>query len=143
MRAFPLLLIAAPFLAAGCVGDLRVRDDAYYDRRPYVAAPPPRPVYVTPAPAYPSPPPAYVPAPVPPPAPIVVREAPPPRRIERPPPAPGPGFVWISGYWVREGRRWVWIGGHWDRPPRPDARWDAPRWERSGVEFHFHAGGWH
>jgi hypothetical protein len=126
--------------ALGCTGELRARDDRYYDRRPYVGAPPPRAVYVTPAaPAYPPPAPVYAP---PPQQVVVVREAPPAPRFERPGPMPGVGFVWVNGYWVRQGPQWAWVPGHWDRPPRAGARWEEPRWERSGVEFRFRAGGW-
>jgi hypothetical protein len=119
----------------GCTGELRARDDRYYERR-YVAVPAPQPTYVAP------PPPVYAPAPPPPQQVVVVREAPPPPRFERPGPIPGIGFVWVNGYWVRQGRQWAWVGGHWERPPRAGARWEEPRWERAGVEFRFHAGGW-
>lgn len=29
--------------------------------------------------------------------------------------APGPGWVWIDGYWSGGGRGRVWIEGHWSR----------------------------
>ena len=29
---------------------------------------------------------------------------------------PGPGYVWVDGYWVRRGNHWRWVNGHWARP---------------------------
>jgi hypothetical protein len=125
-----LLALAGTGMAlgmVGCHGELRARDDAYYDR-----------AYVAPQPVYGAPQPVYAPQQQV----VVVREAPPPPRFERPGPMPGPGFVWVNGYWVRQGPQWAWVGGHWEHPPRAGARWEDPRWERSGVEFRFRAGGW-
>lgn len=68
----------------------------------YVVAPPP-PVL------------AYVP----PPAPLVTAYM---------PPAPGPGYVWIAGYWYPVGAHWYWRPGYWVRAPFPAAHWVAPRW---------------
>jgi hypothetical protein len=31
--------------------------------------------------------------------------------------APGPGYVWVDGYWVFRGNHWHWVSGHWVRPP--------------------------
>jgi hypothetical protein len=28
--------------------------------------------------------------------------------------APGPGYIWIGGFWNLIGGRHVWVGGHWD-----------------------------
>jgi hypothetical protein len=35
---------------------------------------------------------------------------------------PGPGFIWVDGYWDRNYGRNVWVAGYWTRP--------APRYER-------------
>jgi len=32
-------------------------------------------------------------------------------------PAPGPGYVWIQGYYDWNGERYVWIPGYWGYPP--------------------------
>lgn len=29
--------------------------------------------------------------------------------------APGPGWIWIDGYWRDGGRGRVWVEGHWSR----------------------------
>ncbi|MFT3760001.1 YXWGXW repeat-containing protein [Thauera sp.] len=66
---------------------------------------------------------------------IIVTPAP---RIERRGPPPGPGHVWIGGYWNRVGPRHDWVPGHWSPParqPRPPA---YPQWQggRDRVEHH-------
>lgn len=54
----------------------------------------------------------------PPPAPRVVRVQ---------PVAPGPGYVWLQGYWYPVNGRYVWHEGYWSRPPYEGAYWVAPR----------------
>src|ERR1700683_1909500 len=66
---------------------------------------------------------------------IVVRVAPPAPIVETRGVAPGPGYVWISGYHNWNGTAHVWVPGRWEQPPRPHARWVAHRW----VKRH---GGW-
>jgi hypothetical protein len=39
---------------------------------------------------------------------------------------PGPGFVWIAGYWYPVYGHYVWRDGHWTRPPHPGAAWVPP-----------------
>ncbi|MDP2997496.1 MAG: hypothetical protein Q8N47_08410 [Bryobacterales bacterium] len=31
--------------------------------------------------------------------------------------APGPGYVWVDGYWAFRGNHWHWMSGHWVRQP--------------------------
>ena len=50
--------------------------------------------------------------------------------------APGPGFVWIGGYWNWVGGRYVWVGGHWGAG-RPGYHWVAHNWVQGPH------GGWH
>ena len=40
------------------------------------------------------------------------------------PPCPGPGYLWIDGYYDGYGR---WFDGYWDLPPYAGAYWTAPR----------------
>ena len=40
---------------------------------------------------------------------------PPPYAYREMGPAPGPGYVWKEGYWVRRGHHWQWVRGHWVR----------------------------
>jgi hypothetical protein len=67
---------------------------------------------------------------------------PPPVRVETYGPAPGPGFVWIGGYWGWRANTHVWVPGYWGRPPRPHAVWVSPYWEHSGARYRFHEGRW-
>ena len=72
-------------------------------------------------------------------------------RVSAPPPplavgavgyAPGPGFVWVDGFWDLHGSRWVWVSGRWRRPPRHGGVWVRSYWEPRGRSWHFHRGYW-
>jgi len=71
-----------------------------------------------------------------------VAQAPPPAPMYGPryrrPPMPGPGFVWVNGYWSFMRGRYVWTPGYWTRPPFAGGYWVAPRYNRG----HFFAGFW-
>ena len=56
--------------------------------------------------------------------------------------APGPGYVWIDGFWNLNGGRWNWMNGRWAVPPRPHAVWVADRWERHGHNWRYRRGHW-
>ncbi|HLJ17988.1 MAG TPA: hypothetical protein VKV15_26055 [Bryobacteraceae bacterium] len=66
---------------------------------------------------------------------------PPPPRVEAYGYAPGPGYVWVSGFWDWRGQ-WVWAPGRWARPPRPHAYWVPSRWERGHHGYAFVRGHW-
>jgi hypothetical protein len=48
---------------------------------------------------------------------------PPAPRVEAYGYAPGPGYVWIPGYYSYTGNSYNWVGGRWALPPRPHAVW--------------------
>ena len=51
---------------------------------------------------------------------------------------PGPGYVWVNGYWSPGPSRWMWTPGTWMMPPRPRAVWVAPRYHgRSYYRGHW------
>ncbi len=52
-----------------------------------------------------------------------------------------PGFIWIQGYWFRDGKRWVWIDGHFVGE-RADADWVPGVWVRSGGRWRWNPGRW-
>jgi hypothetical protein len=56
--------------------------------------------------------------------------------------APGPGFVWIDGFWDWRGGRWYWVGGRWVRPPRPRAVWVPGYWVETHRGRVFRRGYW-
>ena len=96
-----------------------------------------------PAPAAPVVVPAPPPQPVsaPPPRVIVVPAAPPPLLVEARPYAPGPYYVWTSGYWAWNGN-WVWVSGRWVARPRPTAVWVSGHWSPHGHGYVWIGGGW-
>jgi hypothetical protein len=61
------------------------------------------------------------------------------------PPCPGPGYVWVDGYYGPHG---AWIAGYWTLPPAVGAAWIAPRyvgpryvpgyWARAAHPRYFH-----
>jgi len=67
---------------------------------------------------------------------------PPPLQVEPYAVSPGPGNIWINGYWGYEGGRHVWHTGRWEKPPRANAHYVAPRWEKKGNQYAFHEGHW-
>ena len=74
---------------------------------------------------------------------VVVADAPPAPVAEVVGVAPGPGFIWIGGYYHWYGGRWVWYRGHYERPPRPGAVWVRPRYEIRGGRRVYIRGYWH
>ena len=57
--------------------------------------------------------------------------------------APGPGYVWIDGYWDWRGNRYnYWVPGRWERPPRRGAAWVGPHWDRRGGRHVWVRGYW-
>ncbi|WP_217999578.1 YXWGXW repeat-containing protein [Thauera butanivorans] len=67
--------------------------------------------------------------------PIIVMPAP---RIEHRGPPPGPGHVWIGGYWNRIGARHDWVPGYWAPPARHPRPPTHPQWQpgRDRIEHH-------
>lgn len=59
---------------------------------------------------------------------------PPPRVVHAVPRSPGPGYIWVDGYWYADGRRYKWHDGYWSRPPYGGARWVGPHYE-GGMFF--------
>lgn len=55
--------------------------------------------------------------------------------------APGPGYVWVDGYYDWRGR-YVWVPGSWMRPPRPRAVWVPGRFEHRGRRHEWVRGYW-
>jgi hypothetical protein len=56
-----------------------------------------------------------------------VPTGPPAARVDVAVPAPGPGLIWIDGWWDWQGS-WVWRPGRWERPPYPHSTWESGRW---------------
>jgi hypothetical protein len=73
---------------------------------------------------------------------VYVRSGPPPLRAEAVLVSPGPGYVWIPGYYRNERGGYVWIGGHYERSPRARARWVPGHWENSRRGWYYVDGHW-
>ena len=73
---------------------------------------------------------------------IVVKVAPPKVLVEKRGPAPSRDHVWISGYHRWDGDHYVWEKGRWEVPPRPHAKWIAPRWIHRRDGYVFSEGRW-
>jgi hypothetical protein len=73
---------------------------------------------------------------------VYVRTGPPPLRAEAVLVSPGPGYVWVPGYYQYTGGGYVWVGGRYERPPRARARWEAAHWERDRRGWYFVEGHW-
>jgi len=56
--------------------------------------------------------------------------------------APGPGYVWMEGFWDWRGGNWHWMPGRWAVPPRPHAVWVPGYWEPNGHAYRFRPGYW-
>jgi hypothetical protein len=77
-----------------------------------------------------------------PPGEVVVDAEPPAPLVETVGIAPGPGFLWIGGYYHWYGNRWGWVAGHYERPPHRGAVWVGPRYEARGGHRVYIRGYW-
>ncbi len=73
---------------------------------------------------------------------VYVRVAPPAPIVEARVVAPGPGFVWIPGFYTWNGVAYVWVPGHWERPVRARARWVPGHWVHDRRGWYFVDGRW-
>jgi uncharacterized protein YcfJ len=71
----------------------------------------------------------------------VVAQPPPPPPTETFVVAPGPGYVWVGGEWIWNGR-WVWVAGHWGFPPQPGAVWVVGYWSHGPRGWRHVPGRW-
>jgi hypothetical protein len=69
---------------------------------------------------------------------IRIGAPPPPRVVRVRPISPGPGYIYVDGYWYPSNNRYVWHNGYYTRPPSVGAAWVGPRYE--GQQFY--AGYW-
>ena len=79
--------------------------------------------------------------PAPPPGAIIVVEPPPPDRYEVYP-DPRPGYIWIRGHYVHEGRGYAWVPGYYERLPRSGAVWEPGHWDRVRGGYIWVEGRW-
>jgi hypothetical protein len=73
---------------------------------------------------------------------VLVTQAPPAVRVETQTVAPGPEYIWTSGYWRWTGTTYVWVPGTWVVRPRPAAVWVAGHWVRRPGGWAYIPGHW-
>jgi hypothetical protein len=73
---------------------------------------------------------------------VVVDQDPPAAQAEVVGVAPGPGFIWVGGYYHWYGNRWAWNRGHYERPPHSGAVWVRPRYAYRGSSRIYVRGYW-
>lgn len=71
---------------------------------------------------------------------IRIGAPPAPRVVRVRPVAPGPGYIWVDGYWYPQGNHYRWHDGYWTLAPYEGAFWVGPRWE-GGMFFEGYWGG--
>jgi hypothetical protein len=73
---------------------------------------------------------------------VYVGSAPPRVRYERRGPLPGPGYIWVGGYWAPNGHHYRWVAGGWQRPPYEGARWSNPHYVHQRQGWQLQEGHW-
>jgi YXWGXW repeat-containing protein len=73
---------------------------------------------------------------------ISVGFAPPPLPVYDQPIIPGPGYIWMPGYWAWGPEGYYWVPGTWVVPPTLGYYWTPPWWGWNGVAYIFHSGYW-
>jgi WXXGXW repeat (2 copies) len=75
---------------------------------------------------------------------VSVRVAPPPLVVYEQPLVPGPGYLWMPGYWAYDDEGWYWVPGAWVLPPERDLLWTPGYWDYDdyGDIYIWHAGYW-
>ena len=75
---------------------------------------------------------------------ITASIAPPLLPVYAQPPIPGPGYVWIPGYWAWDGQEYYWVPGYWATPPNIGLLWTPGYWGWNDADndYVFYAGYW-
>ena len=73
---------------------------------------------------------------------VFIGSEPPQPRHERRGRVPGPGYMWVDGYWAPNGHKYRWVKGRWDRPPYEGAHWTPARYEHQSQGWQIHEGHW-
>ena len=56
--------------------------------------------------------------------------------------APGPGYVWVGGYYGWSGRDYLWNRGYWSLPARGYTTWNPGYWHRHDRGHYWVPGQW-
>ena len=74
--------------------------------------------------------------------PVYVKVAPPTPKVEVRVVAPGPGYVWVGGYYRWHAGAYAWVPGKWALPPHPGAVWIPGHWKSTPSGWYWRAGHW-
>jgi hypothetical protein len=75
---------------------------------------------------------------------VSVNIAPPPLPVYVQPVIPGPGYIWVPGYWAYDDDDgdYYWVPGTWVLPPFAGALWTPGYWGWNEGVYVFHVGYW-
>ena len=74
---------------------------------------------------------------------ISVDFAPPPLPVYDQSPIPGPGYIWVPGYWMWTADvGWYWVPGTWVLPPAVGLLWTPGYWAYNDGAYAFYDGYW-
>ena len=68
---------------------------------------------------------------------LTVMIAPPPLPVYEQPPIPGPGYLWVPGYWSYGPYGYFWVPGTWMEPPQVGLLWTPGYWGGEWRDNHF------
>ncbi len=74
--------------------------------------------------------------------PVSIRTAPPPLPYYEQPFCPGPGYIWVPGYWAYGRSGYYWVPGLWEFAPRVGWLWTPGYWGWSEGVYVWHSGYW-
>jgi hypothetical protein len=73
---------------------------------------------------------------------VSVRIGPPVLPVYEQPICPGPGFIWVPGYWAWGDDGYFWVPGTWVEPPEVGFLWTPGYWGFDDGFYLWHAGYW-
>jgi hypothetical protein len=73
---------------------------------------------------------------------MVIEMAPPAPRVEMMGMGPGPGYVWVGGFWSWRDGRFGWVVGQWMVVPPGHYYWVPGHWVRTRRGWYFVNGYW-
>ena len=73
---------------------------------------------------------------------VSVNIAPPPIPVYAQPLCPGPGYIWVPGYWAWGPYGFYWVPGTWVLAPFIGALWTPGYWGWDGAVYVWHTGYW-
>jgi hypothetical protein len=73
---------------------------------------------------------------------VYTERRPPPDRVEVIVASPGPGYVWVPGYWRWERHDYLWTPGRWARAKHGYHKWVPGHWEHRTHQWYWVEGRW-